>query len=320
MDYVWPSTGSISRAWLVLSKDDQLGGRGGHAYDDDPSSRYVSDSQVPNSRNIAAGDALVVWDQKRLLGASVVERVDSEPGTKEQKKCPYCGPGRSLDERLTLTPRYKCGRCKNEFDVPLTANIDVTVYRTHHGEAWIDLAGELTAEQLRSVCTSPKSQLSIRELDWTAFTASLSTDLSHRGLNLMNSVSVQLGGGFTDRITRVRLGQPAFRAQLMQKYASNCAFSGAMPHEVLEAAHLYSYAQVGEHHDEGGLLLRRDLHRLFDFGKIAVRNDATIAVHKSLEPFELYGKLHGRSLTIEPTQRQQQWFAAHRTMWRVDAA
>lgn len=70
VDIVWPSaTGAISRAWLVLAKSDQSGGRGGHAYDDDPSSQYVSDSQVPNSRNIGVGDALVVWDQKRLLAS-----------------------------------------------------------------------------------------------------------------------------------------------------------------------------------------------------------------------------------------------------------
>ncbi|OAK51722.1 HNH endonuclease [Rhodococcoides kyotonense] len=320
MDIVWPPTGGIARAWLVLAKSDQSGGRGGHAYDDDPSSQYVSNSQVPNSRNISVGDALVVWDQKRLLGASIVERVELAAGKKDLKKCPYCGPGRSLDERLTLKPRYKCGRCKNEFDEPATETIDVTTYRTHHGEGWIDLAGELSGDKLRSVCKSAKSQLSIRELDWPRFTAALDTDLGQRGLSLIRSVAVQLSGGFTERITRVRLGQPAFRAHLLDRYSSKCAFSGEMPHEVLEAAHLYSYAQVGDHHDEGGVLLRRDLHRLFDLGKIAVLDNSRITVHNSLRPYPLYNEIDGQRLKIEPTVKQRDWFSAHRDMWQVEVA
>ncbi|ORI21126.1 HNH endonuclease signature motif containing protein [Rhodococcus sp. 1168] len=106
----------------------------------------------------------------------------------------------------------------------------------------------------------------------------------------------------------------------MDRYASNCAFSGDMPHEVLEAAHLYSYAKVGDHHDEGGILLRRDLHRLFDLGKIAVLDNSRISVHNSLRPYPLYNELDGQRLKIESTVKQRSWFGAHRDMWHVDVA
>ena len=65
-------------------------------------------------------------------------------------------------------------------------------------------------------------------------------------------------------------------------------FHGPAPAEVLEACHLYSYAEIGRHDIEGGLLLRRDLHRLFDQGLLAVTPDGTIDVGESLKPYDLY--------------------------------
>lgn len=69
---------------------------------------------------------------------------------------------------------------------------------------------------------------------------------------------------------RVRVGQAEFRLRLLARYGNVCAFSGPSPTAALEAAHLYSYAAEGRHHDDGGFLLRRDLHRLFDLGLLAV--------------------------------------------------
>lgn len=54
-----------------------------------------------------------------------------------------------------------------------------------------------------------------------------------------------IGGGHTVRQVSVRIGQPAFRAELVRKYGSVCAFSGPAPSEALEACHLYSYAEIG---------------------------------------------------------------------------
>lgn len=72
----------------------------------------------------------------------------------------------------------------------------------------------------------------------------------------------------------MRIGQPAFRAELARKYGPIGAFSGPAPAEAREACHLYSYAEIGHHDIEGGLLLRRDLHRLFDQGPLTVVNSA----------------------------------------------
>mgnify|MGYP005654525081 CR=1 FL=1 len=57
-----------------------------------------------------------------------------------------------------------------------------------------------------------------------------------------------------------------------------CALCGLNHQRGLDAAHLYSYADLGEHHFNGGLLLRKDLHSFFDLGLIAI------------EPVEVKGK------------------------------
>lgn len=316
---MWPSGGQIRRAWLVLSKEDQATGRGGYQYDDDVASRYVADSNVPNSRNIEAGDAIVVWDQRRLLGASVVEKVESRSSAKQLSRCPKCGRGKELSRPRRVSPRFTCGSCGHPFDEPTYQTVAVTAFRTLHDEGWVDLVGELDAPTLRSLCEKPKSQNSIRALDWSRFATALGhSDTGRRGVRMFNAVSTQIAGGFSERITRVRVGQPAFRADLVSRYGAHCAFSGDQPLEALEAAHLYSYADVGVHEDGGGLLLRRDLHRLFDLGKLAVRRDSRIAVHSSIRDYPLYGQCENCPLQVSLTDRQQDWFARHRKQWGVE--
>lgn len=115
----------------------------------------------------------------------------------------------------------------------------------------------------------------------------------------------------------MRIGQPAFRAELVRRYGAVCAFSGPAHSEALEACHLYSYAEIGRHDVEGGLLLRRDLHRLFDQGMLAVTGDGVVDVVDSLRAYELYSGLHGQSLKVPTTARQQGWLALHGLTFRM---
>ncbi|MFJ4398244.1 HNH endonuclease [Pseudomonas sp. NPDC089396] len=69
---------------------------------------------------------------------------------------------------------------------------------------------------------------------------------------------------------RARRNQSRFRLNLMELYDSACAISGECVGEVLEAAHIVSHSETGLNHTGNGLLLRSDLHRLFDRSLIAV--------------------------------------------------
>ena len=75
------------------------------------------------------------------------------------------------------------------------------------------------------------------------------------------------------RIVRPRLGQGAFRALVTEAYGRRCALTGEKTLPVLEAAHVQPYAAGGPHDVSNGLLLRSDLHRLYDQGYVTVDPD-----------------------------------------------
>ena len=70
-----------------------------------------------------------------------------------------------------------------------------------------------------------------------------------------------------------RRGQPAFRKALIEAYGARCAVTDCDAVEALEAAHIVPYWGPETNHVTNGLLLRSDLHTLFDLGMVAI--DAT---------------------------------------------
>jgi putative restriction endonuclease len=69
---------------------------------------------------------------------------------------------------------------------------------------------------------------------------------------------------------RPRLGQGTFRIATIQAYERACAVTGEHSLPALEAAHIRPFAEGGTHDVSNGLLLRADLHRLFDRGYVTV--------------------------------------------------
>ena len=67
----------------------------------------------------------------------------------------------------------------------------------------------------------------------------------------------------------IRRGQPAFRAALLAAYGGRCAITGCDVEDVLEAAHISPYSGPSSSHASNGLLLRADIHTLFDCGLVA---------------------------------------------------
>jgi putative restriction endonuclease len=93
--------------------------------------------------------------------------------------------------------------------------------------------------------------------------------------------------GLVDRygrptLVRPRLGQGTFRIAVTEAYDRACAVTGEHSLPVLEAAHIKPYADGGEHAVSNGLLLRTDLHRLFDNGYVTVDEDHRLVVSRRL--------------------------------------
>jgi putative restriction endonuclease len=72
------------------------------------------------------------------------------------------------------------------------------------------------------------------------------------------------------RLAPYRLGQQAFRAVVLDAYDRHCAITGSKIRPVLQAAHVKPLPAGGEHRLDNGLLLRSDVHTLFDRGYLAV--------------------------------------------------
>jgi hypothetical protein len=82
---------------------------------------------------------------------------------------------------------------------------------------------------------------------------------------------------------RVRKGQSRFRKALQNLYGSRCAFTGTPEEAVLEACHIISHAKTGDNSLDNGLLLRSDIHVLFDDHLITLANDGLhILIHKDV--------------------------------------
>ena len=72
------------------------------------------------------------------------------------------------------------------------------------------------------------------------------------------------------RLAPYRLGQRSFQAVVLDAYHRRCAISGTHITPVLQAAHIRPVAAGGEHRLDNGLLLRSDVHTLFDRGYVGV--------------------------------------------------
>jgi putative restriction endonuclease len=82
------------------------------------------------------------------------------------------------------------------------------------------------------------------------------------------------------QLVRPRLGQGTFRVAVTGAYGGACAVSREHSLPVLEAAHIRPYGSEGSHEIVNGLLLRADIHRLFDAGYVTV----TPAISPSSSP------------------------------------
>lgn len=72
------------------------------------------------------------------------------------------------------------------------------------------------------------------------------------------------------RLAPQRLGQQAFQAVVLDAYHRRCAITGAKIRPVLQAAHIVPLPRGGEHRLDNGLLLRSDVHTLYDRGYVGV--------------------------------------------------
>jgi len=102
------------------------------------------------------------------------------------------------------------------------------------------------------------------------------------------------------QLIQPRLGQGAFRVLVTDIYQRRCAVTQERTLPALEAAHIRPYSDGGSHEARNGLLLRRDIHSLFDAGYVTVTPrlhfEVSARIREEFENGRHYYALHGQSI------------------------
>jgi len=110
----------------------------------------------------------------------------------------------------------------------------------------------------------------------------------------------------TSVLSKVRIGQGAFRVLITDAYQRRCSITGEKTLPVLESAHIRSYSEDGPHSISNGILLRSDIHKLFDNGYLTITTDLKVEVSKRIKEEFLNGKeyyqYHGKGLMTLPAK------------------
>jgi hypothetical protein len=116
---------------------------------------------------------------------------------------------------------------------------------------------------------------------------------------------------------QVRQGQPEFRVALLAAYDHTCVISGCVTRDALQAAHIKSVADGGLHSTRNGLILRADLHNLFDRGLITIDEKGFVHVDPVVKDRE-YRAFHGLKLPMVLRNADMRLLKSHRKKHKGD--
>ncbi|MBK8139229.1 MAG: HNH endonuclease [Chloroflexi bacterium] len=130
--------------------------------------------------------------------------------------------------------------------------------------------------------------------------AYLTEDIDNVRYEISEAVDPKSVKRYAPVTTMRRLGQGAFEVLITEAYQHRCAATQEQTVPVLQAAHIKPYSAGGFHEVQNGILLRSDIHTLFDLGYITIASDLTLEVSSRIKEEYKNGReyyaLHGRRL------------------------
>jgi hypothetical protein len=293
-------------AWSFLTLNSTA--HGASVYPDELGASYAYDRTVANGRYVAVGDLAIIRDNQIILGAGWVDSIETMLEPKIIPRCPHCG-SRSFKIRITRHPKYRCQKCQSEFDEPdATEVITVLAFTANYSRTWRPADKSFPAHLLDAAYVAKAKQNAIRRLNTAKvrplIDSHIETGEPWWSWSRYTKEDTRIPGGRGVTLSKTRLGQQRFREEMLARFGNCCAFTGPQPPGALDAAHLYLFSETPVHDPRGGLLLRSDLHALFDRWLITVDPDHwTIDVGPDLEPYPALTALRGRQVQIPPRLR-----------------
>lgn len=266
----------VQQAWSfkAIEKDD-LKYWGNDGYNDDSSVFYHYNNSVPNHKNVKEGDIVIIRNREKILGVSIIEKLESYSTTKTAFKCPHEGcNAKKIRPRETIKPKWRCNN-GHEFDEQKIVLEPATEFKASYGSFFKKLK-EVSLLQLKSESPRYNIQLSIQEVNIKWAKELLGTQASSimpLTAGEADNDSPELLEGdqrkIVDRQIKQRRGQKKFRDMLLNSNPV-CAVTGCELVDILEAAHIDAYRNDSHNDISNGLLLRSDIHTLFDLNLCAI--------------------------------------------------
>lgn len=102
--------------------------------------------------------------------------------------------------------------------------------------------------------------------------------------------------------SKIRIGQGAFRLSVVAAYDGRCAVTNCSILQALEAAHIEDFSDTQNNDITNGILLRKDIHSLFDAGLLSFTPDYRVVISeklKNLYPDAIeYHDLDGKAIRL----------------------
>jgi hypothetical protein len=209
------------------------------------------------------------------------------------------------------------------FETPAAESIDVTAYEAHYDRSFLHTLEAVPVAELKAAALRPNDQLSIEEVDLARMEQALVNRFPATSFLIAgflqgsvlspadadeNAEPASLTAPFVSTMTdtrekilrsiSVRRGQRNFRDKLIRRYGARCMASGCELMDIVEAAHIDPYRGANDNHPENGLLLRADLHTLFDLNLMGIDPDGYVLRLHSRVKDASYRHLHGKSLCL----------------------
>lgn len=279
------------------------------SYQDSLTEYYNYDSNVANSKQIKTGDQAIIIDKKQILGFAAIRQIKKNTGTKIVRRCPKCS-STTIDKRKSKLPEYRCNK-GHEFEIPVEETKMVTKYSAIFSSFKSIGYQNNDLTQLRPYYTKGYNQnMSMQRLDIDA--------LLLFGISSDNSIlpSIRPEEGYTQkeaeqytisnqyereviqRAIKLRRGQQNFRKELLKKYNNTCVITGCKITYILEAAHINPYRGNQDNHTSNGLLLRADIHTLFDLNLLGINpENFKVVIADKLKGTE-YEQYHNMTLNF----------------------
>lgn len=142
------------------------------------------------------------------------------------------------------------------------------------------------------------------QLDWDKFKKNILID--EININIKDAKN-DLEIAVVEILKRIRSGQNKLRENLFVKYNGKCCITGCSIKEALDACHIFSHAESGDNSTANALLLRSDIHSLWDVNLIGIHPE-TLEIHVSTqladsEYYQYHGKNLARGIDLLPPNK-----------------